>query len=63
MNPASEIEPVGVSERRAKFSCDNHFIELGLLDDEGFWIMAQYPQEEKLPRISETELAKIFNKK
>lgn len=63
LNPASEIESVGVSEGRAKFSCDSHFIELGLLDDEGFWIMAQYPQEEKLPRISETELAKIFNKK
>ena len=63
LNPESEIEVVEIGESRAKFSCDSHFMEVGLLDNENFWIVAQYPIEKDLPRLSETEIAKIFNKK
>jgi hypothetical protein len=32
-------------------------------DDEKFWIVAQYPIVEEMPRLSETEIAKKLNKK
>lgn len=63
LNPEREIVPVNLAEKIAKFACDSHFIEVGLLDDERFWIMAQYPIETELPRLSENEIAKIFNRK
>jgi hypothetical protein len=63
LNPEKDLEVVELLPNKAKFSCDNHFIDVSLLDDEKFWIVAQYPIERELPRLSGTEIAKIFNKK
>ena len=32
-------------------------------DDEKFWVIAQYPLDKELPRLSETEISKKLNKK
>ena len=47
-----------------KVKCDNHFLDIGWLEDgEKFWIMTKYPIEQDLPRLPETEISKILNKK
>ena len=58
-----ELIPVDLSDSRVKFKCGDNYTEVGLLDDEKFWIVAQYPILEELPRLSETEIAKKLNKK
>lgn len=63
LNKQSEIILVSISETNAKFKCDGYYIVITWLDDEKFWIVAKYPIEEELPRLAETEIAKILNKK
>lgn len=58
-----ELIPVDLSDSRVKFKCGDNYTEVGLLDDEKFWVMAQYPIVEEMPRLSETEIAKKLNKK
>jgi hypothetical protein len=58
-----ELIPVDLSDSKIKFKCDSNYTEIGLLDDERFWVMAQYPIEEELPRLSEMEISKKLNKK
>lgn len=58
----AEIIPVVLKENRLTIKCDGYYMDIGLLDDERFWIMTKYPVDKELPRISETEIAKIFNK-
>jgi hypothetical protein len=58
-----ELIPVDLSDSRVKFKCGDNYTEVGLLDDEKFWIVAQYPIVEEMPRLSETEIAKKLNKK
>ena len=58
-----ELIPVDLSDSRVKFKCGDNYTEVGLLDDEKFWIVAQYPILEEMPRLSETEIAKKLNKK
>lgn len=63
LNTQSEIIPISILETRAKFKCDGHYIDVAWLDDEKFWIVTKYPIDEELPRLAETEIAKILNKK
>lgn len=63
LDPTSEILPISILETRAKFKCNGYYIEIAWLDDEKFWIVAKYPIDEELPRLSETEISKILNKK
>lgn len=58
-----ELIPVDLSDSKIKFKCDDNYTEIGLLDDEKFWVMAQYPVEQELPRLSEMEISKKLNKK
>jgi hypothetical protein len=58
-----ELIPVDLSDSRVKFKCGDNYTEITLLDDEKFWIVAQYPILEEMPRLSETEIAKKLNKK
>lgn len=62
LNKQSEIIPVSISKTTAKFKCDGYYIDIAWLDDEKFWIVAKYPIDEDLPRLPETEIAKILNK-
>jgi len=57
-----ELIPVDLSDSRVKFKCGDNYTEITLLDDEKFWIVAQYPILEELPRLSETEIAKKLKK-
>ncbi len=65
LNKESEIVPVGISNDKIKIKCDGQYMDIGLLEDERFWIMTKYPidKDKELPRLSETEIAKILNKK
>ena len=63
LNKDEELTPVDISDSRIKFKCGDNYTEVGLLDDEKFWIVAQYPIVEEMPRLSETEIAKKLNKK
>ena len=58
-----ELIPVDLSDSKIKFKCDDNYTEIGLLDDEKFWVMAQYPVDQELPRLSEMEISKKLNKK
>jgi hypothetical protein len=58
-----ELIPVVIYDNRIKFKCGSYFTEIGLLDDERFWVIAQYPLDKELPRLSETEISKKINKK
>jgi hypothetical protein len=46
-----------------KFKCDGHYLTVGFLEEgEKFWVMAKWPIDEELPRLAETEIAKVINK-
>lgn len=62
LNPNDEIIPVKIEDTKALYKSGKYYISIGLLDDERFWIMCEYPIEEELPRLSQTEIAKILNK-
>ena len=64
LDPKQEVIPVSITDTHIKVKCDNHYMDVGYLEDgEKFWIMTKYPIEEELPRMPETEIAKILNKK
>lgn len=59
-----EIEPVSIDDNSMKVKCDGHYMSISYLEEgEKFWIMTKYPIDEELPRMSETEIASILNKK
>ena len=64
LDKQAEIIPIELKQNRLKSKCDGQYIEIFLLEDERFWISNIYPidKEKELPRLSETEIAKIFNK-
>lgn len=63
LDPKQEIIPVSINNSYLKVKCDGYYMDIGYLEDgEKFWIMTKYPIEEDLPRMSETEIAKILNK-
>lgn len=57
-----EIVPHSISDTKAEFSSGKWNFSIGLLDDERFWIMTQYPKEDERPRLPQTEISKILNK-
>jgi hypothetical protein len=64
LDPKAEIIPISISNNSMKVKCQDYYMDIGWLDDgERFWIMTKYSVEEELPRLSETEIAKILNKK
>jgi hypothetical protein len=64
LDPKAEIIPISISNNSMKIKCQDYYMDIGWLDDgEKFWTMTKYPIEEDLPRLSETEISKILNKK
>jgi hypothetical protein len=61
LDPNLELIPISISETNIKIMCGNEYIQIGYLEDgEKFWIMSKYPVDEKLPRLSQTEIYKIL---
>lgn len=61
---SSEIIPVEITETRMKVKCAGYYLDVTYLEDgQRFTILTRYPIVEDLPRLSETEIAKILNKK
>ncbi len=64
LNQTSEIIPVEISDTRIKVKCENYYLDITYLEEgEKFRIVTKYPIIEELPRLSETQIAKILNKK
>ncbi len=64
LDPKAEVIPVELTETRIKFKCSYHYIDVAYFEDgEKFWIVAKYPVDVELPRLSETEISKNLNKK
>lgn len=60
----SEIIPIEILDNRMKVKCAGYFLDVTYMEDgERFAILTKYPVTEDLPRLSETEIAKILNKK
>lgn len=59
----SEIIPVEISDTIMKVKCCGYYLDIGYIEDgENFSILTKYPVTEEMPRLSETEIAKILNK-
>jgi len=64
LDKEADLVPIEITETSIKLRCGGHYIVVGYLDDgEKFWILTKYPVDEDLPRLPETEIAKILNKK
>lgn len=60
----SEIIPIELNQTNMKFKCNGHYIVIGFLEEgEKFWIVSKWEIDEELPRLAETEIAKVINKK
>lgn len=63
LDPKSEIIPVSITDTYLKIKCDGYYMDIAFMEEgEKFWIVTEYPIEEDLPRMSETEIAKKLNK-
>lgn len=61
---SSEIIPVEILDNRMKVKCSGYYLDISYLQDSGnFAILTKYPITKELPRLSETEIARILNKK
>ncbi len=63
LDPQSEITPISISETSMKVKCDEYYMDVAYMDDEKFWIISKYKLDNDLPRLPETEISKILNKK
>ncbi len=60
----SEIIPIKITNSIMKVRCESYYLDISYLEDgEKFRVVSKYPVVEDLPRLSETEIAKILNKK
>lgn len=59
----SEVIPIEINDTNMKFKCDGHYIVISYLEDgEKFWITSKWEVDTDLPRLPETEIARIINK-
>ena len=64
LDPRAEIIPVKLSDTTLKFKCDGYYLDIGYQEEgDNLRIYTKYPVDEDLPRLPETEIAKILNKK
>jgi hypothetical protein len=60
----AEIIPISISNSTMKIKCQDYYLNISWLEDgEKFWITNKFPIVENLPRLPETEITKILNKK
>ena len=62
LNKDLEILPIEINNTNMKLKTDGYYIIISLLDTGDLWIVSKYPIDRDLPRMSETEIAKILNK-
>ena len=64
LDPKAEIVPVKLTETTIKVKCEGYYLDIGYSEEgECLRIYTKYPINDDLPRLSETEIAKILNKK
>jgi len=64
LNQTSEIIPIEITDSTMKVKCENYYLDITYLEEgEKFRIVTKYPVTDELPRLSETQIAKILNKK
>ena len=64
LDPKAEIIPVKLTETTMKVKCEGYYLDIGYSEEgECLRIYTKYPIDDELPRLSETEIAKILNKK
>ena len=64
LDPKAEIIPVKLTETTIKVKCEGYYLDIGYSEEgECLRIYTKYSIEDELPRLSETEIAKILNKK
>lgn len=63
LDKKAEIIPIQITDTSMKFKCDGHYVVIGFLEEgEKFWIVSKWTIDEELPRLPETEIAKVINK-
>ena len=64
LDPKVEIIPVKLTDTYLKVKCDGYYLDIGYQEEgESLRIYTKYSVDEDLPRLSETEIARIINKK
>lgn len=64
LDKQADLVPIEITETSIKLKCGGYYIVVGYLEEgQKFWILTKYPVDEELPRLPETEIAKILNKK
>lgn len=64
LDKQADLVPIEITETSIKLKCGGYYIVVGYLEEgQKFWILTKYPIDEELPRLPETEIAKILNKK
>lgn len=64
LDPKAEVIPVKLTDTTLKVKCEGFYLDIGYSEDgECLRIYTKYSVDEELPRLSETEIARIINKK
>jgi hypothetical protein len=63
-DPKAEIIPLQITDTTLKVKVDGDFMDITYMEDgEKFWIATKYSANKDLPRLPETEIAKILKNK
>jgi hypothetical protein len=62
-NPDLEITPISLSETQFKIKVGNTLMDVGLTDDNKFYIFTRYKDEKESPSLPTTEFLSIITKK
>jgi len=63
-DPKAEIIPLQITDTTLKVKVDGDFMDVTYMEDgEKFWIATKYSANKDLPRLPETEIAKILKNK
>jgi hypothetical protein len=64
LDPKAEVIPVKLTDTTLKVKCEGNYLDIGYSEEgECLRIYTKYSVDEELPRLSETEIARIINKK
>lgn len=64
LDPKAEVIPVKLTDTTLKVKCEGTYLDIGYSEEEEcLRIYTKYSVDEDLPRLSETEIARIINKK
>jgi hypothetical protein len=63
-DPKAEIIPLQITDTTLKVKVDGDFMDVTYMEEgEKFWIATKYSADKDLPRLPETEIAKILKNK